>query len=71
VLAFLKTVQKGGTEKVQVLSALFFFKSPSKTKSKNENLTSPDRREHPALFQGRCGRKAGIWIAGKARAIRC
>jgi len=31
---------------------------------------SPDWREHPALFQGRCGRKAGTWIAEKAQAIR-
>jgi hypothetical protein len=24
--------------------------------------SSRDWREHPALFLGRCGRKAGIWI---------
>jgi hypothetical protein len=30
---------------------------------------SPDLREHPAIFQGRCGRKAGIWVAEKDQAI--
>jgi hypothetical protein len=35
-----------------------------------ENLNSPDWGEHPALFLGRCGRKAGTGKPEKAQAIR-
>ena len=35
------------------------IQQPKETKKKSRNLTSPDWREHPALFLGRCGRKAG------------
>jgi hypothetical protein len=46
------------------------LKIPNHPKRKNKNRSSPDWREHPALFQGRCGRKAGIWKPEKAQAIR-
>ena len=36
------------------------LKIPSQTKRKCRNLNSPDWWEHPAIFYGRCGRKAGI-----------
>lgn len=49
---------------------LLIVNTKTSAKVKPKNLNSPDWREHPPVFFGRCGRKAGIWKAGKARAIR-
>jgi hypothetical protein len=36
------------------------FKIPKDKKKPKEGLIIPDRKEHPPVFYGRCGRMAGI-----------
>jgi len=38
------------------------FKIPKDKKKPKDGLIIPDRKEHPPVFYGRCGRMAGTWM---------
>ena len=69
VVSVLRGILRGCT--VFWLYGMVLVWKPKETKKRRRKLSTPDWREHPDLFLGRCGRKAGTWIADKRLLIRC
>ena len=68
VVSVLRWILRGCTD--FWLYGMVLVWKPKETKKRRGNSPTPDWREHPALFLGRCGRKAGIWIADNRLLIR-